>query len=100
MWFLSFIVTFNASGKAQSVILKGEEAEAGVVPILSAAGNGSKPFGIAAGLFWALWVFQLPGLSPTLGSVPVGVDTLRVKKKNQKKEEPEYSLLHSGLFLE
>lgn len=35
-----FIVTFNPSGMAQSIILEGEEAEPGVVPTLSAAGNG------------------------------------------------------------
>lgn len=35
--------------------------------------------------------------SHALGNVTLGVDILRVKKKN---EEPEYSLLHTGLFLE
>lgn len=40
VWFLTLILTFNASGMGQAMILKGKEAVAGVVPILSAAGSG------------------------------------------------------------
>lgn len=71
VWVLSFTVTLNAPGMAQSIILQGGEAVPGAVPILSAAGKVL----LGLKLFCALGVFQLPGLNPAFpcsGKCPHG----------------------------